>query len=208
MNRKPGLRPMGQLPGPGHLSAQSKRPQRQRQASPAERLHHRRADRLRARLAEALPKSKPYFMYLSHKAVHAEFEPRQAPQGPLQGRQVHPSADDGRRPATWRSIVRCGCRTSATSGTASTIPTTRRSISPSITSATPRLCWRWTRASGACWTSSRSAANSTPRWSFTWATTASHSASTGSSTSAPPTRNRCASRCWRAVRSCSAAAAR
>ena len=44
---------------------------------------------------------------------------------------------------------RCGCRTSATAGTASTSRTTATSTSPSTTGATPRRCSRWTTASAA-----------------------------------------------------------
>ena len=52
---RPGLRPLGQLPGPGPLPAARPglHPQRRRQAGEAEGLHHRRADRLRGRLAQA-----------------------------------------------------------------------------------------------------------------------------------------------------------
>ena len=47
-----GLRPLGQLPGPGHPTCPSADgAERRRQAGAAEGLHHRRADRLRARLA-------------------------------------------------------------------------------------------------------------------------------------------------------------
>ena len=47
-----GVRPLGQLPGAGDVPPDARRPQRRRQEGAAEGLHLRRADRLRARLAQ------------------------------------------------------------------------------------------------------------------------------------------------------------
>ncbi len=73
-------------------------------------------------------KDQPYFMYLSHKAVHAEIEP--APRHKALYKDatfiypptIAPSA-------TWPSTVQSGSRTSATPGMASNTPTTPRSTS-------------------------------------------------------------------------------
>ena len=64
----------------------------------------------------------PFLLYLSHKAVHADFVPAER-HGGRYGRAVH-AADMADTPANYDDKP-CGCGTSATAGTASTFCITR-----------------------------------------------------------------------------------
>ncbi len=127
---------------------------------------------------DTLPKSQPYFLYLSHKAVHADFEPAPRHKGKYANRQfVRPATmdatgDNARNRPMW-------CRTRGTPGMAWISLTIPRSRSTSTTNATPRRSVAWTIASGACWTRCRSGVKSIRPWWSTWATTAFSSVSTG-----------------------------
>ena len=69
------------------------------------------------------------------RRVHSEFVPAERHKGRYAGKPVRPSADDGSRRRT-ATASRCGCRTSATAGTASTIPyhsdARRRRVLPAL----------------------------------------------------------------------------
>ena len=72
---------------------------------------------------DTVPREQPYFLYLSHKAVHADFIPAERHKGAHAKETFIPPktmAESGPNPST----VPCGSRTSATVGTASTSPTT------------------------------------------------------------------------------------
>ena len=130
------------------------------------------------RWMDAQPREQPFFLYLSHKAVHADFVPAERHKGMYATRDLRPAPPPWRPKAPTRSTVPCGCRTSATVGTAWTFPITPSSTSATTTSATPKRSWAWTTAWAACSKRSAGAANSIPPSSSTWATTASPSAST------------------------------
>ena len=112
---QPGFDHWVSFRGQGTYLPDAERPQRGRQAGAAEGLHHRRADRLRARLAATrCRREQPFFLYLSHKAVHAEFVPADAPQGHATRTRTFVPPRPWRPRARWRSTGPCGCRTSAT----------------------------------------------------------------------------------------------
>ena len=94
-------------------------------------------------------RDRPFFLYLSHKAVHSEFVPAERHLGALRGQAGARSAVAG-APAPPATAGRCGSRTSATVGTASSSRTTAGSTSTSTSAATPRPCSRSTTASAAC----------------------------------------------------------
>jgi N-acetylglucosamine-6-sulfatase len=107
--------------------------------------------------------SRPFFLYLSHKAVHSDFVPAERHKGRYRDKPfVAPKtmARIGRR-TTKES--RCGCAISETASTASTFRITAISTSPSTTAGIRRRCWPSTRASGGSWRCSASAACSIPQ---------------------------------------------
>ena len=77
------IRSLGQLSRPGHVSPEHERPQRRRQAVPqrgyiTDELTDYALDWLKQRRAD-----RPFFLYLSHKAVHSDFVARRPAQGTL-----------------------------------------------------------------------------------------------------------------------------
>ena len=66
-----------------------------------------------------IPREQPYFLYLSHKAVHADFIPAERHAGMYKDAQFVYPPTMAAVAARWRSTVPCGCRISATPGTAS-----------------------------------------------------------------------------------------
>ena len=103
-------------------------------------------------LEQQKPEEKPFFLYLSHKAVHANFTPAERHAGRL---------DDGlssarrARPTRRRTIATnpAGCAISAIAGTVSSSPITAISTSRATTSATAKRFPAWTTAS-AVWSPS------------------------------------------------------
>ena len=70
-----------------------------------------------------LPKEQPYFLYLSHKAVHADFIPAERHKGKYKDAKfIYPPTMAAT--AKWRNTAPCGCRINATRGTASILPIT------------------------------------------------------------------------------------
>ena len=67
-------------------------------------------------------RDKPFFLYLSHKGVHANFVPAERHKGVAEGRAGAVAGDDGRRRRPRRARFPPGCATSATAGTAWSIP--------------------------------------------------------------------------------------
>ena len=146
-----GVRPVGELQGAGHVPADARRPQRRRQEGAAEGLHHRRADRLHARVAEGARQVAAVLRVPVPQGRAPGLRAGGAPQG--HARDAAPAAaeePDLSRPSR-RRCVRAGCATSATAGTASTTPyNTKLDIAAVLPAATPRRCAAWTTASGAC----------------------------------------------------------
>ena len=176
------------------------------QASAAARLHYRRADRLRARLARPSARTaNPGSFICPTKPSMPTASPPSATRTstPTPNSSPPPTmARDGdmaRHRPMWVQNQRNSWHgvDFAYHGT--------RPLGDLI-SVTPRRSAPSTIPSAACSTPFASAASSIPPSLCTWVTTASPSASTASSTNAPPMTNRCASPCWRAVLNCSRAA--
>ncbi len=92
-----------------------------------------------------LDRNQPYFLYLSHKAVHSDFIPAERHAGRYKNA---PSCrpPPWPPPARWRSTVPSGLRISATRGTAWSFRITRIWTSANTTSVTPKRCSQWMRA--------------------------------------------------------------
>jgi N-acetylglucosamine-6-sulfatase len=95
------------------------------------------------------PAEKPFFIYLSHKAVHANFTPAARHEGKFAGknRSSAPPPPPTLRKTTPASPA--GCAISATPGTASISPTTAISTSINTTNATAKPSAPSTTASAA-----------------------------------------------------------
>ena len=129
----------------------SERSERRRQARPAEGLHHRRADRLRARLARRRPQGQAVLPVPLAQGGALRVHSRRAPQGPLREREVRAAADAWRPPATGPQPADVGAEPAQQLARRRVSRTTRElDICANTTSGTPRRCWRWTRAWAAC----------------------------------------------------------
>ena len=123
---QPGFDQWVSFKGQGTYLPTPERPQRRRQEGAAEGLHHRRADRLHAGLAEGA-RHVPAVLPVPVAQGRA---PGLRAGRPAQGHAGHAAAAAARRarptrPSRKRS-ARAGCATSATAGTASSIRTTRQ----------------------------------------------------------------------------------
>ena len=174
------LRPLGQLPrarAPTCRTANG--PERQRQASPAEGLHHRRADRLRARLAEARDQdaSRSSSICRTRRCTRSS--------SPPSGTRAATRTPSSRRPPTMAPAG--GPAQPADVGAEPAQQLARRRL-PVPRDARHRRVLQALRRDAAGGGRERRARDglaakregcSTRRWSSTWATTASRSASTG-----------------------------
>ena len=118
---------------------------------------------------KTVPKDRPFFLYLSHKAVHGPSLPAERHAGRYKDRPVPVPA----------SRTHHEHRISAIRGTGSIFPSTSSSTSTRTTAAIASACSRSMTASAACSRPCASAGSSTTRSSSTWATTAMGSANTG-----------------------------
>ena len=98
-----------------------------------------------------LKQEQPYFLYLSHKAVHAEFvAARSGIAGRYAGKQfVYPKSMA--QPTPGAASAHVGPRTSAIAGMVWSTRITPISTSPSSTASMPRRCAAWTTAWDVCW---------------------------------------------------------
>ena len=152
---------------------------------------------------EGLSGDQPFFLYLSHKAVHADFTPAERHAGRYRDRAIEPPPTMA-PPARERPLAGVDPEPAeqlARGGLPVPQPPGRLGVLPPLPRDPPRRRRQRGAGGGA---PPASAAGSTTPSSCTWATTASPSASTASSTSAPPTRSRCGSRCWPGSRGCRA----
>ena len=79
------------------------------------------------RWMDAQPREQPFFLYLSHKAVHGDFIPADRHKGMYARETFVPAPHHGGRRPLRAAPSHVGARTSATVGTAWTFRITRRS---------------------------------------------------------------------------------
>ena len=124
-----------------------------------------------------VPRETPFFLYLSHKAVHSGFVPAERHLN-LYAKETFTPPKTMAATGQFAQHRPVWVRTNATAFSERSSPIRQASTSASTINATPRRCSAWTRAWAACSKLSSGAGNWIRPWSSIWATTVLRSAST------------------------------